>query len=155
FFGGDTGLSLAQTLARADLNPTALELAALRNTELDLYAAAEGRESVTLVTFALHGGAPSPHAPERPLVPLLLPPGEESLAIVATLVPGRLRLGDIGAEDEGKQETAFLVPVIGQAGTADDEDSQEVAIDPRDGPRDIAGEFVRQDAERARNSSDA
>src|SRR4051812_18573622 len=92
FEGGEEGLSLMSTASDPELpSPTALVYAGIDGSQVQFYAATEGREAAALVALSLGGvaAAPVPLEPvgsPQPVLAQLVPLQESSLALVGTLL---------------------------------------------------------------------
>ncbi|MGZ3300625.1 MAG: FG-GAP repeat domain-containing protein, partial [Isosphaeraceae bacterium] len=87
--GGPDGLNLTSTETEPGLNPTDLAFLAFTDGQVQFYAATEGSEAATRLTFLLGGeagGMPGGETGDMPTVPGLQPLRGAALPLIATLL---------------------------------------------------------------------
>jgi RNA polymerase sigma factor (sigma-70 family) len=107
--GGPDGLKLTSTETEPGLNPTDLAFLAFTGGEVQFYAATEGSEAATLLTFQLGGETGG-----MPTVPGLQPLRDSALPLIATLLILTLETPtaefDPGAFDGGASAALAFLP---------------------------------------------
>jgi FG-GAP-like repeat len=150
--GGQTGLTLEQVNALPDLlSPTGLALASLQNNNLEVYASTAGDDAVAHLGFSLGalGGSSSTAGGGQALT--LLPFGESSLPLIATLLTPSVNLNTTQEEPAGGTEGNAAVVALATAttslgqgpfwksvGAGYDGDDGELATDPTAGPTAVS-----------------
>ena len=109
--GGPDGLNRTSTETEPGLNPTDLAFLAFTGGLVQFYAATEGSETATLLTFQLGGETGTPASPT---VPLLQPLRDAALPLIATLLILTLETPtaefDPGAFDGGASAALAFLP---------------------------------------------
>ena len=136
--GGTAGLTVADVIQMPDgLHPTALALATIQNNSLDVYAAAEGQESASILVFALGGPANASGSGGGQSL-TLLPLQESSLPLIATFLTPYVNLNSTEGEAGGAEGvaaggnasgtssgTSFGQGPLGRAGELDEEPNDD------------------------------
>ena len=118
--GGAEGLILADIQENPEVpNPTALAFSSFIGDQVEFYAATEGREAATLLTFLLGGETGSPDTSPAPggiaQVAQLLPLSDSSLPLITTLLILTIETSTAeipqGATDAEAAEAVSFLPV--------------------------------------------